>query len=176
MDIRRVGLDELDEVMDLYDDGRRALAALGIDQWQNGRPSREMIESDIRNEELFSYDEDGARLGCIMLTMRGDENYDLLEDGAWETPGTASSPDYLTIHRVVTDSRQARRGVASRMLAAAEEYGRVHGARSVRVDTHPGNVRMQGLLAKLGYRHCGRFFLQNSPEATTERWAYEKLL
>ncbi len=175
MELRKAELSELDEVMDVYEDGRRALADLGIDQWQHGRPSRAMLEADIVNGELFACVEGDAVLGYVMFSLRGDASYDSLE-GSWLSDGDSENPDYGVVHRLVADSRTGRRGVASFLMGQAEQLARAAGMRGVRLDTHPGNVPMHRLLAKLGYTKCGAFHLVGCPEPVTERYAYEKLV
>ncbi len=175
MELRKVELSELDRVMDVYEDGRRSLAKLGIDQWQHGRPSRAMLEADIVNGELFACIEDGAVLGYVMFSLRGDADYDRLE-GSWLSEGDSTNPDYGVVHRLVADSRTGRRGVASFLMGQVEELARAAGVKGVRLDTHPGNIPMRRLLAKLSYTKCGTFHLVGCPEPVTERYAYEKLV
>lgn len=175
VELRKAQMVELDHLMDIYADGRRALAELGIDQWQSGRPSVEMIADDIERGEFYLCVDDGVIAGAAMLGLRGDADYDLIKD-SWLTDCTVANPDYLVVHRVVADSRLGRRGVASFLITAAEQMAREAGRASVRIDTHPGNVRMHGLLAKLGYTEVGVFLLPEGFEATRERVAYEKLV
>ena len=43
----------------------------GLDQWQDGYPSEEIIRDDIRNGESRVWEEDGTILGTAMLSFRG---------------------------------------------------------------------------------------------------------
>lgn len=175
MEIRPATMQDFDAISAVYADGRAQLAQLGIDQWQSGRPFPETIRADIEHNELYVATEQGVFLGVAMFTVRGDVEYDSI-DGAWNTPGTSQNPDYLTIHRVATNTHVARRGTATALFGFAESLARQHHLQALRVDTHPGNIRMQALLEKLGYTHVGSFHLLHTTEPTKLRYVYEKLL
>lgn len=175
MEIRPATMQDFDAISAVYADGRAQLAQLGIDQWQSGRPFPETIRADIEHKELYVATEQGVFLGVAMFTVRGDVEYDSI-DGAWNTPGTSQNPDYLTIHRVATNTHVARRGTATALFGFAESLAHQHHLRALRVDTHPGNIRMQALLEKLGYTHVGSFHLLHTTEPTKLRYVYEKLL
>ena len=175
MEIRPATMQDFDAISAVYADGRAQLAQLGIDQWQSGRPFPETIRADIEHKELYVATEQGVFLGVAMFTVRGDVEYDSI-DGAWNTPGTSQNPDYLTIHRVATNTHVARRGTATALFGFAETLARQHHLQALRVDTHPGNIRMQALLEKLGYTHVGSFHLLHTTEPTKLRYVYEKLL
>ena len=40
MEIRKTDIADIDAVMPIFDEARTTIATLGIDQWQNGYPSR----------------------------------------------------------------------------------------------------------------------------------------
>jgi len=48
--------------------------------------------------------------------------------------------------------------------------------KSIRIDTHEGNLPMQSALKKAGFIRCGRIFLQGGAEDGDPRIAFEKLL
>lgn len=175
MEIRLATMQDFDAISAVYADGRAQLAQLGIDQWQSGRPFPETIRADIQHQELYVATEQDIFLGVAMFTVQGDAEYDSI-DGAWNTPGTSQNPDYLTIHRVATNTHVARRGTATALFGFAESLARQHHLRALRVDTHPGNIRMQALLEKLGYTRVGSFHLLHTTEPTKLRYVYEKLL
>jgi len=81
-----------------------------------------------------------------------------IEDGAWLDP----SP-YGVVHRIASDG--SVKGAGSFCIRwAYEQCGHL------RIDTHPDNKVMQGLLAKLGFRRCG---IIHVVEDHDPRYAYE---
>lgn len=173
--IRPAVASEMGRLMEIYADGRRALAALGIDQWQNGQPRRDMIEADVARGETFVVADAEGIGGVAMIGAGGEPTYDSI-DGAWLTGSDSSNPNYLVVHRIATAADHAHRGMAKALLAFAEGRARELGRTSVRIDTHQGNIRMRTLMRRLGYTECGIILLEPGAEGTRERVAFEKLV
>lgn len=177
IEVRKAELSDLDRVMEVLGDGRAALGALGIDQWQQGYPSEDVVLRDISAGSCWVAvpDQEGVIMATACITLDGEPIYDVI-DGEWLTESTSSNPAYATVHRVAVSSQGARRGLARLLFAHAEQIAREAGYRSVRVDTHAGNIRMRTLLPSLGYSQCGVVMLADPKEPTRERTAYEKVV
>lgn len=157
-------------------DGKAALRALGVPQWQGEYPDRIDIEEDRAHGNSFvAVDEAGAVLGVLALSLDGEETYDVI-DGAWLTDSTSSNPCYAVIHRCAVSAAAAHRGVMSFMFRECEHIARERGAVSMRIDTHRANLPLQGLARKCGYTLCGTITLPYERETDPERLAFEKLL
>lgn len=161
--------------MDIIEDGRRALGALGIDQWQGRYPHRGAIEDDVARGASYVVEEDGRLVATSMIGFSGDRDYDAIE-GVWLTASRSEDPGYAVVHRLAVGAGCSGRGVASFLLGSAEELSRREGALSVRIDTHPGNRPMRRLLEKAGYAQCGIIRIEHAEEGVPERIAYEKLV
>lgn len=157
-------------------DGKAALAALDIPQWQGEYPNRIDIEEDMTHGASYvAVDENGTVLGVMALSFDGEDTYDAI-DGAWLTSSDSKTPRYAVIHRCAVSASAARRGVMTRMFAEGERIARKHGSESIRIDTHKRNLPLQGLATKRGYTHCGVITLPYEGEIDPLRVAYEKLL
>lgn len=177
MIFRKTRSDEIDEAYGVIEQARVRLAELGIDQWQSGRPDRALVEEDVRAGCGYVVEDSGRIVATAMLSFEGEPSYDEIGCGSWLTQSPSSSPDYLVIHRTAVSDAMLGRGVAKFMLAEAERIAGEGGVRSVRIDTHPGNIPMRSLLGGCGYRECGEIYLDEAfEEPTRERIAYEKLL
>ena len=110
-----------------------------------------------------------------MVSFSGEPDYDEIE-GAWLTDGTSSAPSYGVVHRVAVGADSLGRGAARFILESAERLAREKGARSVRVDTHPGNVPMLTLVASCGFTECGIIRIKHADGGVPERVAFEKLV
>lgn len=174
MEVRVAVPTDIDELVVLYDGARAALASLGIDQWQNGNPTRSQTELDIESGGLRVCVDDGAIVGVAYLEYAGEPDYDAIT-GAWLTDSDSRNPKYAVVHRIATDAHVARRGIGSFLMTELAEESAKRGCESLRIDTHEGNVRMRGMLTKLGFEECGIIYLGNSTESTKKRIAYEKL-
>ena len=175
MEIRVATVDDIDRMMEVYAEGRLALGALGIDQWQEGYPQRWRVEGDVERGESIVAVDGGIIVGCAMVTGAGETDYDEI-DGAWLTASDSQDPVYAVVHRVTTAADARGAGVASALFSHAETIARDLGRASLRVDTHPGNVPMQNLLGKLGYARCGDIVVSCTGDMSPERVAFEKLL
>lgn len=147
--VRPVRAEELDDAFCVIEEGRRAISELGIDQWQNGIPSRESIRLDIEEMRLYgAYDEEGLCAVCALYG--GIEPYYNRIDGKWLTNGP-----YITIHRMAANDRARHAGAAQALLDEAERIARDSGIPSLRADTHRGNRVMQRFMDKNGFVNCG---------------------
>lgn len=176
MQLRRAHANDIDRIMTILADGRRALAALGIDQWQGCYPHREVIEADVARGDSYVVEEDGRVVATAMIGFSGERDYDVIEGGAWLTASCSAHPDYAVVHRVAVDAGFQGRGGALFLLQHALDLTRERGHASVRIDTHPGNAPMRRLLEKVGFAQCGTIYIAHAEESTPERIAYEKLV
>ena len=174
MHIRKTTLNDLDSVMTVIEEARRTIAALGIDQWQNGSPNRAMIEEDVALGQGYCVERDGQIVGNFALIYDGEPTYDRIDGGAWMTADRdeAGRSAYLAIHRVAILVAHRGSGISTAILEHAAEIARRLGKQSLRIDTHRGNVVMRRMLEKHGFLHCGTIHLQNGDP----RVAYERLL
>ena len=181
MKIRNATIDDLPALIDVTDQARRALATLGIDQWQGGNPTPQDLANDVEHGWAYLVlDDDGTVLGSCAICDGGEPDYDRLTSGAWLTQSandTAQGPvRYLVVHRVAVADAATRKGVASAMLAQAASLAREAGLSGVRVDTHHGNLPMQRTLEKAGFIRCCELTITAQIEPTKERVGYELVL
>ncbi len=170
MHIRKATRDDIDGLLALFDEARGTIAELGIDQWQDGYPSREVVCDDLAKERVFVVDCDGQIGGTFVIVDDGEPTYDRIYDGHWKTGD--QNRDYLAIHRVAVAVVKRGCGISTAILDRAAEEAIARGLRSLRIDTHEGNVVMRRMLEKHGFTYCGIIYLQSG----AERVAYEKKL
>lgn len=175
MEIRRTKYEDISVLMQIFDEARGTIASLGIDQWQDGYPTREIIEEDIKKAQsycvLCESGEGGCEIvGTFALIDDGEPTYDKIFDGRWLT-GDLSN-DYFAIHRVAISVKNRGSGISTGIIDFCAEQARKAGKTSLRIDTHRGNLVMRRMLEKHGFVHCGTIFLKDG----AERVAYEKIL
>lgn len=177
MRLRKTREDEIDEAYEVIEQARRRIASLGIDQWQNGSPNRGLLVGDVERGEGYVAESDGVLVGNVMLTCTEEGCYNAIDGQGWLTACEPGHPDYLVVHRFAVADDALGQGVAKFMLGEAEKLARQLGKRSVRIDTHEGNVPMRTLLSRCGYTECGTVILDLADnEITLERLGYEKLV
>ena len=81
-----------------------------------------------------------------------------------------NSRDYIAIHRVAISVSSRGSGLSGKIIGYAADFAKEKGRKSLRIDTHRGNVVMRRMLEKNGFSYCGIIYLENG----YERVAYEK--
>ena len=170
IEIRKTTLSDLAAVMPIFDEARKTIASLGIDQWQNGYPNRSVICADIEKGQSYSVCSDGEIIGTFALIDDGEPTYDEIFDGKWLTGD--GQEQYFAIHRVAISVKCRGMGISTKIIDFCTERARENGKISLRIDTHRGNIVMRKMLEKHGFIHCGTIYL----ESGDERVAYEKMI
>lgn len=176
MEIRKTQNADLDEVMILFDRARKTMAELGIDQWQNGYPFRSDIERDIENGESYTVRENGEICAVFMLMKRREPTYDTVYGGEWKE----KSEKYATVHRITVKPEMRRsagrysgeKSVSGVIMDFAKAFASENGLKSVKADTHEGNIAMRKMLERNGFVHCGTILLASGEK----RVAYQFIL
>lgn len=170
MIIRKTTISDIDEVMPIFEEARKTIAALGIDQWQNGYPSKEVIIADIELDQSYVCEINGKICGTFAMLERGEPTYDKIYDGHWLMGD--DSRDYIAIHRVAISVSSRGSGLSGKIIDFAVFFAKEKERKSLRIDTHRGNAVMRRMLEKNGFEYCGIIYL----ESGDERIAYEKVL
>ena len=168
--IRKATLSDLDALMPIFDEARGTIAALGIDQWQDGYPSREVIATDILQERSYVVEQGEEIVGTFVIVEDGEPTYESIYDGHWITGDDRR--DYVALHRVAVAVKNRGSGISTAIIDCAAQYAKAHQCVSVRIDTHEGNIVMRKMLEKHGFVYCGVIYLQSG----AARVAYEKEL
>ena len=170
MEIRKATIRDAEALLALFEEARSTIALLGIDQWQNGYPSRAVVDEDLSLGRSYAVTLDGEVCATFVLVEDGEPLYDKIENGHWQTGD--ESRDYVAIHRVAVAVRMRGKGISTALLTYAADHARALGRASLRIDTHEGNVVMRRMLEKHGFVLCGVIHLENGDP----RVAYEKMV
>ena len=163
--IRPAVQEDLDAIMQVFAQARAAIAALGIDQWQDGYPTEAHVLADMQSKCAYVLENMGAVQGYFAMLRDPEPTYARIEGGAWLTDGA-----YLTVHRVaMSDEMRGQGGAAEAMQYVIAQALRT-GVPAVRIDTHQGNTRMRKFLEKQGFSACGTIYL----ESGAARIGYER--
>ena len=168
--IRKSDKSDVKYLMPIFEEARGTIAALGIDQWQNGYPSEDVILADVELAQSYLCEIDGRVCGTFAMLENGEPTYDKIYDGHWLTGD--DSRDYIAIHRVAISVSTRGSGLSGKIIGYAMDFAVEKGRKSLRIDTHRGNVVMRRMLEKNGFCYCGIIYL----ESGDERVAYEKIV
>ena len=153
---------DLERAIEIMNAAIVRLGAAGVDQWQLGYPNRTSVERDVEDGVGMVLCEGATILAYGAVIFTGEPAYDDLTGGEWLTSG-----DYACIHRVCVNEIFIGMGFSKRFMQAVEAMA-AERVRSIRIDTHPDNQIMQGLIRTMGYTYCGDVVIES------RRLAYEK--
>lgn len=165
MTIRPANTTDIETILTLIDEGRRRLRRGGVDQWQDGYPSRETVGRDIRLGYGRILCEGHVAAAYAAFVFDGEPAYERIEEGGW-----LSDTPYVAVHRLAVGDAFVRCGMATKLLRAAAAEARTRNLGAFRIDTHPDNRAMQALLEKEGFGYRGKVYYE------ALRYAYEKQL
>ena len=158
---------DLERIMAFVADAQNWFRGQGIDQWQDGYPTCEIISSDILGGENYIVELNRVAVATFVISFAGEPTYDEIKGKGW-----LNENRYAVVHRIAVADECRRKGIAREILHYAEELSAEQGIADIRIDTHRDNVAMRALLKKLGYIHCGRITLTSG----AFREAYHKEL
>lgn len=149
--IRLANSADITAIMNIVHGAQEALRELGIDQWQDGYPTADVILKDIiEGVGYVACIPNGDIVGYEAVVLTGEEVYRQLPNEAWNTPN-----EYVVVHRLCVLKEHTRMGIAKQLLSFAAQSAIERGVRAFRIDTHRGNIRMMTLLPQLGFKHVG---------------------
>jgi len=162
--IRQATTDDINAILSIVRDAQLSLRELGIDQWQDGYPSRDVILEDIaKGVGRVLCNDNNEVEGYAAIVLGGEEAYNQIPAEQWNTP-----TEYVVVHRLCVAQHARRSGVAIELMKYAAECARRAGMSAFRIDTHRGNTRMLSMLEKLGFRYVGIIYYTSG-----ERLAYD---
>jgi ribosomal protein S18 acetylase RimI-like enzyme len=164
--IRKAKLEEVEEIMELISKCVQVMQAAGSDQWDEHYPNKEIIELDIEQGTLFVCEENDAIAGILVLDENPSETYKTIRWSQNQGP-------HLIMHRLAVHPHIQGKGIATRLIAFAEDYAERNGYTSIRMDTYAKNTRALEIYPRLGYIHRGEV---TYPGRTANFPVFEKVL
>jgi len=166
MQIRKAIPADADAIMHIFRQAQAGLRIQGINQWQNGYPNMDIVDSDIASGKSLVCVENSRIASVFVLAFELEETYERIYCGQWESAGQSG-----VIHRMAVEDSFKGRGLGREMISKAQQISLDFGIHSIKVDTHRDNGPMQGLLLNNHFLYCGVIYLADGQE----RLAYEKL-
>ncbi|MBR0599019.1 GNAT family N-acetyltransferase [Sinanaerobacter chloroacetimidivorans] len=156
---------DLDRIMQIIKGTIEEMNAGGNDQWDDNYPQSKDFARDIENGDLFVEETDGKVEGFICINYEEPEEYNGLN---WSSDEKA-----MVIHRMSVSIDSRKQGIATRLIRYAEELAAAKGITYLKTDTYSFNTKMNGLLAKIGYKRIGEMSFHGKENPF---YCYEKFL
>lgn len=165
--IRKTTKKDIDRVMVILGEARQSIGKLGIDQWQYGYPTRDIIIDDVSKGFSYAVCENDEIYATFCLKEDEEPTYKNIYEGSWVSEG-----DSYALHRIAICNLKRGKGIADKIIEFIVDKCKNDGITSLKVDTHKGNLPMRKMLEKNGFVYCGIIYLGTGEE----RVAYEKTI
>lgn len=162
MEIRLAYPNEVEQLIEIFQEARTFLAQSGSPQWQGRYPGQEDIYEDILSGRGYVAQIGGEIAAYAAVCIGNEPAYNEIYDGKWQH----NHAIYTTFHCVVVAQAFREQQVAQTFL-----QGLIEGQKGpdFRCDTHEENHAMRHILEKLGFCYCGKVPIDG------ERLAYQKI-
>lgn len=148
--IKRAAYQDLASILSIYEVARTYMRQNGNpDQWGDAYPPLNMVEADLRKEQLYICKEGDVIHGVFALVFGEDPAYAVIEQGDW-----LNEEPYGTIHRVAADGRM--KGMFHQCAGFCKKQ-----IMNLRIDTHCDNKTMQHVIEKEGFIKCGIIHMED---------------
>lgn len=156
--IEQAIMSNLGAIKQLADKTRKHMLSIGLQQWLGDYPALIDFQADLEKNGLYVFKKNNQIYGSISILEENDPAYQAI---------TWSNQEALVVHRLFVDPDHQKEGLGKALFAFAQSMA-LNNNKSLKVDTHPDNLRMQLLIKKMGFEYKGYL-------ASIHRYAYEWL-
>lgn len=171
--LRQATNEDLSEIKTIIDEAKAFLKKQGIDQWQNGYPAYEDLETDVNNGITYVLIVDGKIAGTAALHQGLDVNYLNIHGGEWVN---GVHGRYTAIHRIAMSSEFRGQHLSDKMVSGLITISGVLGYKDIRIDTHPDNAGMQHVITTNGFTKRGTIYMAEADGEASPRFAYQLVI
>lgn len=166
MKIKLADIEELDDIMQMYNSCVSGMIKSGIDQWDNKYPNKKIIKKDIESKSYYVAIINGEIIGGINIDQKQDKKYLTIN---WED----RLGRFLVVHRLAVKKEYWNSGIGKSLMLFVEDLVVLRGLNSIRLDTYIGNPKAMNFYQKLEYKQLGYIYLK---EGKDEYYCFEKII
>jgi ribosomal protein S18 acetylase RimI-like enzyme len=166
MIIRQANINDIENIMKMYDSCVIGMIKIGIDQWDSSYPNKEIILKDIQSKTFYILITDNNIIAGINIDNKQDKTYLAMK---WEDKQNL----FLVVHRLAVDERYWSKGAGKKLMLFAEELVTKRKLNSIRLDTYNTNIKAIEFYKNLGYKILGEIYLKPNKN---EYYCFEKLI
>jgi ribosomal protein S18 acetylase RimI-like enzyme len=148
MQLRKAAEKDLDSIIKMYEEAKKALCARGIYQWDEIYPDKKILSEDVRSGQMYVLDWGEDIAAGLVLNGQYDPLYLTADWRYHDRP-------FAVIHRLCVNPVHQSRGIGSAAVREAERVAAKGGIGAIRLDAFTENQRSLRLYEQLGYRKAG---------------------
>ena len=166
MNIRKAKTNELNQIMGVYHSCVKGMIDLGIDQWDESYPNREVIEKDIEIGDYYVGIINDEIVSGIKIDTKQDPTYLAID---WQD----KTNNFMVVHRLCAKTSVWSKGVGKQMMEFAENLALENKHISMRLDTYTNNPKAIAFYKRIGYKQLGHINLKPDKDIY---YCFEKIL
>ena len=166
MIIRKAKHNELNQIMQAYKSCVKGMIDLGIDQWDESYPNRNIIRNDLREQNYYVAILDQEIVAGIKIDQAQDPSYLEMD---WHD----KSNNFVVVHRLCSKTKVWNKGIGKKMMEFAELVAKERGCSSIRLDTYINNPKAIAFHQKIGYNKLGSINLKPDKDIY---YCFEKII
>lgn len=139
---RKATQDDPDKIWEILQQAIERRRLDSSQQWQNGYPNPETVNSDIEKQIGYVLVENDNVVAYSAVILNDEPAYGNIE-GKWFSDG-----DFNVVHRLAVSDEVAGKRYATEIFRRIEDLSRQNGIFSVKVDTNFDNATMIHILKK----------------------------
>ena len=144
---------DLNKIMIMYHECVQGMLNLGIDQWNEEYPNRDIIKKDIDDQCYY--------IGILNSEVVAGIRIDNLQDPTYlEIKWNDESNKFMVVHRLGTSRKVWGQGIGKLMMEFAHKFAQSKECKSMRLDTYSNNSKAIDFYQKLGYQKLGSINLK----------------
>lgn len=140
--------EDLNTVMSIFTDATNEMNRNAIYQWDSIYPNINIIEEDIKKEQLYIGIYEGKIVSSYVLNQECDKQYN---NGAWRYPNST----YYVLHRLCVNPQFQNKRIGTLTMLHIENEVKKMGADTIRLDVFSLNPYAVKLYENLGYCKVG---------------------
>ena len=153
MDIRKAKPYELNAIMEVYKSCVKGMIEMGIDQWDETYPNRDIIKQDLEIGDYY--------VGVLENEIVAGVKIDTKQDPTYLTVNwTDQTDNFMVVHRLCSKTKVWGKGVGKKMMKFAEKLAQENGHISMRLDTYINNPKAISFYKHIGYKQLGHIKLK----------------
>ncbi len=166
MNIRKAKTNELNQIMGVYHSCVKGMIDLGIDQWDESYPNREVIEKDIEIGDYYVGIINDEIVSGIKIDTKQDPTYLAID---WQD----KTNNFMVVHRLCVKTSVWSKGIGKQMMEFAENLALENKHISMRLDTYINNPKAIAFYKRIGYKQLGHINLKPHKDIY---YCFEKML
>ena len=160
--IRKANLNDLEDVLLIYNDARQKFTIDKTFQWKDNYPNEITYKSDLEENNVFVILNNENVVGVMTILLKEEPDYKVIE-GNW-----LNNEPYITIHRIAVKKDHLHQGLGSKLISFAKQFALDNNITNIKIDTHENNIHMKKMLAKHNFKYCGVIYLHEKNMETRD--------